>query len=167
MDLLVIRHAIAADREEWAKTGRPDGERPLTEEGRARMEESARALQRLVPKLDLLATSPLARAVQTADVVRAAYDDLDVVDAPPLAHGGALDEVRAWLAARPESRIAIVGHEPDLGQLVSWFLLGDPGAGIGLKKGGACLLRFAGPPDPGTAELKWFLPPKVLRRLAT
>jgi phosphohistidine phosphatase len=167
MDLLVIRHAIAGDREEWAKTGRPDGERPLTEEGLERMRRHARALQRLVPKLDLLATSPLARAVQTAEVVRAAYDDLDVVDAPPLAHGGALDEVRAWLAARPESRIAIVGHEPDLGQLVGWFLLGDPRAGIALKKGGACLLRFAGLPEPGAAELKWFLPPKVLRRLGT
>lgn len=167
MDLLVIRHAIAGDRAEWAKTGRPDGERPLTDEGRERMREIGRALQRLVPKLDLLATSPLVRAVQTAEIVNEAYDDLDVVDAPPLGHGGALDEVRAWLATRTESRIAIVGHEPDLGQLVSWFLLGDPSGGITLKKGGACLLRFAGPLDPGTAELRWFLPPKVLRQLAS
>jgi phosphohistidine phosphatase len=167
MDLLVIRHAIADDREEWAKTGRPDRERPITQEGRERMQDNARALQRLVPKLDLLATSPFTRAVQTAEVVSEAYGDLAIVDAPPLAHGGALDEVRAWLAARPESRIAIVGHEPDLGELVSWFLLGQPGAGFALKKGGACLLRFAGPPEPGAAELKWSLPPKILRRLAS
>ena len=167
MDLLVIRHAIAGDRDEWAKTGRPDQDRPITDEGRERMQENARALQLLVPRLDLLATSPLVRAVQTAEVVSEAYDDLDIVSAPPLASGGALDEVRAWLAARSESRIAIVGHEPDLGQLVSWFLVGNPSAGIGLKKGGACLLRFAGPPAPGTAELRWFMPPKILRRLAS
>jgi len=167
MDLLVIRHAIAGDRAEWAKTGRPDQERPITDEGRERMQETARALRQLVPTLDLLATSPLVRAVQTAEVVGEAYDDLTIEEAPPLGHGGALDEVRAWLAARTESCIAIVGHEPDLGQLVSWFLLGDPNAGIALKKGGACLLRFAGPPDPGTAELRWFLPPKILRRLSS
>jgi phosphohistidine phosphatase len=167
MDLLVIRHAIAGDRAEWAKTGRPDHERPITPEGRERMQQIARALQRLVPNLDLLATSPFVRAVETADVVAEAYEKLEIVDAPPLAPGGTPDEVQAWLAARPEQRIAIVGHEPDLGQLVSWFVLGSPSAGIGLKKGGACLLGFAGAPERATAELKWLLPPKLLRRVAS
>jgi phosphohistidine phosphatase len=167
MDLLVIRHAIAGDRAEWAKTGRPDHERPLTPEGRERMQEIARGLRRLVPELDLLATSPFVRAVETADVVAEAYEGLEIVDAPPLAHGGTPDDVRAWLAARPEQRIAVVGHEPDLGELASWFVFGSPSAGIGLKKGGACLLRFAGPPQRGAAELKWLLPPKVLRRVAS
>jgi len=68
MDLLVIRHAIAGDRAEWAKTGRPDQERPITNEGRERMAVNAQALRRLVPELDLLATSPFVRAVETADV---------------------------------------------------------------------------------------------------
>jgi phosphohistidine phosphatase len=167
MDLLVIRHAIAGDRAEWAKTGRPDHERPLTAEGRERMREVSRGLQRLVPELDLLATSPFVRAVETADVVAEAYPDIEVVDAPPLAHGRSPDEVRTWLAARPEQRIGIVGHEPDLGQLVSWFVFGGAAAGIALKKGGACLLRFAGPAESGAAELKWLLPPKVLRRVAS
>jgi phosphohistidine phosphatase len=167
MDLLVIRHAIAGDRAEWAKTGRPDEERPLTPEGRERMGEVARGLQRLVPRLDLLATSPFVRAVETADVVAAAYGDLEIVDAPPLAHGRDPEEVRDWLAARPEQRIGIVGHEPDLGQLVSWFVFGSPSAGIGLKKGGACLLEFAGAPARGAAELRWLLPPKILRQVAS
>lgn len=166
MDLLVIRHAIAGDRAEWAKTGRPDHERPITDEGRERMAVNARALRRLVPELDLLATSPLVRAVETAAVVAEAYEDLVIVDAPPLAHGGSPEEVRAWIAGRPEQRIGVVGHEPDLGQLISWFVFGSPSAGTSLKKGGACLLRFGGPPQRGAAELRWLLPPKVLRRMA-
>jgi len=166
MDLLVIRHAIAGDRAEWAKTGRPDHERPITDEGRQRMAVNAGALRRLVPELDLLATSPFVRAVETADVVAEAYEDLVIVDAPPLAHGGSPEEVRAWIAGRPEQRIGVVGHEPDLGQLISWFVFGSPSAGIALKKGGACLLRFGGPPQRGAAELRWLLPPKVLRRMA-
>jgi len=167
MDLLVIRHAIAGDRAEWAKSGRPDHERPITSEGRERMRENAAGLRHLVPELDLLATSPFVRAVETADVVAEAYDGLEIVEAPPLAHGNGPEDVRGWLADRPEQRIAVVGHEPDLGRLVSWCVFGSPSAGIGLKKGGACLLRFDGAPQRGVAELKWLLPPKVLRRVAS
>lgn len=167
MDLLVIRHAIAGDRAEWAKTGRPDHERPLTPEGRERMRENAAGLRRLVPELDLLATSPFVRAIETADVVAEAYDGIEIVEAPPLAHGHRPEDVGIWLAARTEDRIAVVGHEPDLGQLVGWCVFGSASAGIGLKKGGACLLRFDGPPERGVAELKWLLPPKVLRRVAS
>ena len=68
MNILVIRHAIAADRERHAEQhdGEDDGLRPLTARGRKRMREGARGLRRLVPKIDLLATSPLTRAAQTA-----------------------------------------------------------------------------------------------------
>lgn len=167
MDLLVIRHAIAEDREEWAQTGRPDRDRPLTDEGRDRMERIARALRALVPQLDVLATSPYVRAVETADIVRDAFGKIEVVEAAPLAHGGSSEDVCAWLGARAETRIGIVGHEPDLGQLVSWFLLGSVDGGCSLKKGGACLLRFVGRPARGAAELKWLLPPKLLHRLVS
>lgn len=166
MDLLVIRHAIAGDREEWARTGRPDHERPITDEGRERMRENARALRRLVPALDLLATSPFVRAVETAEVVAAAFDDIGITDAPVLAHGRSPQEVGGWLAARAEQHIAIVGHEPDLGQLVSWLVCGTVTAGIGLKKGGAALVRFAGTLERGSGELRWLAPPKLLRRMA-
>jgi phosphohistidine phosphatase len=167
MDLLVIRHAIAGDREEWARTGRPDNERPITDEGRTAMQENARALRALVPKLEVLATSPYVRAVETAEVVREAFGEIEVVHATSLAHGGAPEAVSAWLAGRSEARIGIVGHEPDLGQLASWFLSGTVNGGLSLKKGGACLLRFHSRPAQGAAELKWLLPPKILRRLVS
>jgi len=67
MQLLLIRHAIAEDRFEFARTGQSDYYRPLTERGRARMARGATGLRTLVPDIDVLATSPLTRAVQTAE----------------------------------------------------------------------------------------------------
>jgi phosphohistidine phosphatase len=58
MQLLIVRHAIAMEREEFAKTGRPDSDRPLTDTGRRRMRKNARGLQRISPHPDLIATSP-------------------------------------------------------------------------------------------------------------
>jgi phosphohistidine phosphatase len=163
MDLLIVRHAIAGVRDEWAQTGRPDGERPLTPEGRKRMRENARGIHALVPRLDLLVTSPFTRAAQTAEILVEEYGDLTVVDLPALAHGGAPQEIQSWLAHRTEGRIALVGHEPDLGTLVGWFVAGHSGPVLPLKKGGAALLEFGGAPEPGQATLRWLAPPKVLR----
>ena len=69
MQLLVIRHAIAMEREEWAKSGRPDSDRPLTDTGRRRMRKNARGLQRISPHPNLIASSPWLRAADTARVV--------------------------------------------------------------------------------------------------
>lgn len=165
MDLLVIRHAVAGDRDAWAKTGRPDRERPVTPEGDTRMRVNAMALRVLVPDLGIVGTSPFTRAAQTAAIVSEVFGGLDVAEVPGLAHGGRFVDVRDWLARRRESHVAVVGHEPDLGGLISWFLTGDPEPLMGLKKGGACLLRFDGAPAPGRADLRWLLPPKVLRRM--
>lgn len=167
MDLLVIRHAIAGDRAEWARTGRPDHERPVTADGEKRMRENARALLELVPDLELIATSPFTRAAQTAAIVHEVFERTEVVDLPALAHGGEPGEIGRWLAGRTEDCIAVVGHEPDLGSLVSWFMTGSPAPVVGLKKGGAALLRFDGAPEPGGGDLRWLLPPRVLRRLAS
>jgi phosphohistidine phosphatase len=163
VDLLIVRHAIAGDREEWAQSGRPDGERPLTPEGRKRMRENARGIHALVPKLELLATSPFTRAAQTAELLVEEYGDLTVVDLPALAQGGEPDEIRVWLAQRAEGSVGLVGHEPHVGMLIAWFVTGATGLPIPLKKGGAAQLRFAGEPGPGLAELRWVAPPKVLR----
>lgn len=62
MELLIIRHAIAEDPVEHAKRGRGDDERPLTAKGVERMRQGAAGLRRLVPRVDVLAASPLARA---------------------------------------------------------------------------------------------------------
>lgn len=165
MRLLVVRHAIAGDRDAFARTGRPDDERPLTDEGRKKMRGIARGLRAVVPTLDLLATSPFVRARETAALLSAAYDDLAVTEVAPLAHGGSREDLLAWLRGQRADTVALVGHEPDLGALIAWLVTGDPAPFVGLKKGGGCLLECPGPPGPGVTELRWVLTPKLLRRL--
>jgi len=167
MRLLVIRHAIALDREESAQSGGDDESRPLTAEGRAKMERAANGLTQLVPDVDLIAASPVKRAFDTAKIVARAYGDLEVERAPELAPGTPLDRAIAWLAGlEARSTIAIVGHEPDLSRLVC-ALLGSDRPFLEFRKGAACLLEFSGPMERGAGVLDWFLGPKHLRRFST
>ncbi|UPT72767.1 MAG: histidine phosphatase family protein [Elusimicrobiota bacterium] len=67
MEIIIFRHGPAGEREDWAKTGRPDSERPLTADGRKRTKEAARGLAALAGRVDLVATSPWTRAKETAE----------------------------------------------------------------------------------------------------
>jgi phosphohistidine phosphatase len=86
MKVLIIRHAIAEERDDFARTGKDDRLRPLTDEGRKKMKQAARGLKALVPEIDLLATSPLTRAAQTAAVLDSVYGGLSEVEIEELAH---------------------------------------------------------------------------------
>ena len=164
MDLLIVRHAIAVDHADWR--GRPDSERPLTDKGRARMKRNADGLAVACPRLDLIATSPFVRAVETAAFLKAVYESAPVEHVAALASGGPRNDVLAWLQPRREDRIAVVGHEPDLGSLAAWLVSGGSMNPLEMRKGGACLLTFSGEVEPGAATLRWFLPPFLLRKLA-
>ena len=167
MRLLVVRHAIAEDRAVFAGRHKDDAARPLTPEGRRKMERAAVGLRELVPEIDLLAASPLKRAIETAEILAAVYDDLRVERTPEFAPGVGVDRVVAWLASQhARGTIAAVGHEPDLSQVVCTLLAGATGPFLELRKGAACMLEFPGPIAKAAATLDWFLGPKHLRRLA-
>lgn len=164
MKLLVIRHGPAAEREEWEAQGRDDRLRPLTPEGVKETRRAAAGLATLVSRIDLLATSPLARAVQTAEIVAAEYD-CQMVKLDAFAPERDPDQTVQWLREqRPDQTIAIVGHEPHLSTVVSYLLAGKSESFLELKKGGACLVELA-PPKPGGSTLKWLLTRRELGRL--
>ncbi len=168
MRLLVVRHAIAEDREAFARSHKDDATRPLTPDGRRKMERAALGLKELVPELDVLAASPYKRAIETAEIISAAFGGLSVERVPDLAPGAGVDRVVSWLADRhARGSVAVVGHEPDLGQLVCALLASANGPFLELRKGAACLLELAGPVTRGAATLDWFLGPKHLRLLGT
>ena len=126
MELLVIRHGVAEEREDFAATGKDDSLRPLTKEGRWKMERGARALRHALPSLNVIATSPFTRAAQTAKIVATAYDDVDVERVDALTPDRRPQDFLAWLRERdPDDRVAAVGHEPHLGALVYWLLTGE------------------------------------------
>ena len=166
MQLLILRHAIAVDRDEFARTGKDDRLRPLTDDGRKRMKLGARGLRRLVPEIDLLATSSLTRAAQTAAVVDSVYGGLKEVEIEELAPEAAPVDFLRWLKKQKVACVAIVGHEPGVSHILSWLLLGSERRIFSFRKGGACLLEFPGEVGAGGATLLWALTPAQLRALA-
>lgn len=166
MKLLIVRHAKAEDRDAFAAEAKPDAERPLTEAGRKQARKAARAIKEMLPRIDVLATSPLVRALDTARLIAKEYKRLPVTELPALAPGLSEKTVLAWLAGQPnDATIALVGHEPDLGRLTTWLLCSRSRTIVEFKKGGACLLEFAATPEAGSATLAWLLTPGQLRRL--
>lgn len=164
MQILIIRHAKAGQRGLLGFMGKKDAARPLTDGGRKDMRKAAKALQSLVPVIDVLAASPLVRARETADIVSRRYDDMPVTELAALAPGGAKEDMLAWLREqKPAATVALVGHEPDLGTFASW-LLGGAESFLSLKKGAACLIEMSDEPVPGSGRLEWLLPPPVLRK---
>jgi phosphohistidine phosphatase len=167
MQLLVIRHAIAEDKKAFAKTGRPDTERPLTRQGRSAMARAAEGLRKRVRSIDVLAASPLVRAAQTASIVAKEYGSLSVDTVPALAPQSEPAAFAAWLRTQRDAGVvAIVGHEPHLGTLITWLISGRRESHVTLEKGGACMLEIDERPGPQCATLVWLLPPDVLAKLA-
>jgi len=163
MELLVIRHAVAEDQEEFAKTNQPDDLRPLTKAGIRRMQRAAKGLRRIAPRITVLATSPFTRATETADVVRDVLDSAPVVVLEELKPDAPFQALHEWLQHLDDGEtVAIVGHEPHLSGFVSWLLTGKADPVVILKKGGVILLDA---PRDGQAKIKWALTPAMLRKL--
>jgi len=166
MKLLLIRHAIAEESEDFAKTGRDDRLRPLTDEGRKKMKQAARGLQEIVPEIDLLATSPLTRAAQTGAILDSVYGGLSEVEIEELSPEATPGDFLRWLRKQKAETLAAVGHEPSLSLILSWLLTGTERRIFAFRKGGACLLEFPDEVGAGTATLLWALTPAQLRDLA-
>jgi phosphohistidine phosphatase len=160
--LYLIRHGIAESRgEAWPD----DAKRPLTEEGIARLRKAARGLERLGVSFDVMLASPLVRARQTADVIAGELDPQPhVTTIPSLAPGGTFQALMADLEKHGRrARIALVGHEPGIGELAA-RLLGSRHP-IEFRKGAVARIDVDALPPSAPGDLRWLLTPKILRRL--
>ncbi len=166
MDLLVVRHAIAEERDVFAETGQDDSRRPLTAAGRRKFERGARGLRSVAPSVDLLATSALVRALETAEIVQKVYRIDSAVRLKELEPEADPSALVRWLRGQRRRRVvAVVGHEPHLSRLVEYLLTGGSHPFLDLKKGGACLLALGDAPAAGQGELRWLLTASQLRDL--
>ena len=159
-ELYLVRHGIAADR---GKAWPDDSKRPLTPRGIKHMRKVIKGLDDLDVKLDLILTSPLVRARETADLLRHGLGkDAAVEETTRLAPGGRPADIVDLLKKHKKAeRIALVGHEPDLGQLAA-FLIGAR-APLVFKKGGVCRIDFDKLPPTPPGQLHWFALPDMLR----
>lgn len=162
MILHVLRHGVA----EETAPGIDDGARRLTLRGRAKMRAAAKGMRAFGIGFDLLLTSPLARAAETAAIVAESYGGApEPRELGALAHGAPEDILRALRPYARHEAVAIVGHEPALSRLASLLLTGSPeGLTLTLKKGGLVSVEL-GAVAPRAGTLRWLLTPRMLRRL--
>jgi phosphohistidine phosphatase len=155
IELFLIRHARAVEQ------AANDWERPLMAEGRTEARAVGAVLAQEGVRLDTIATSPLVRAVETATLVAV---EVGYAGGLTVDHGltpdGSTGAILALCAQLPGERVALVGHEPSMGQLLS-DLLGRPG--MSMVKGGIARLAIDGAPAHGGARLVWSISPRQLK----
>jgi len=164
VDLYLVRHAIAEDRDSarWPD----DSVRPLTAEGVDRFRRAARGLREVVPRVDAVLSSGFARAWHTAELLVEEAGWPEPRRSEPLESGQSPARALQMLQDRGESSLALVGHEPHLSLLASLLLAGDEDAvRMDLKKGGAIALALPGRVEARAAVLIWTATPRMLRRL--
>ena len=162
MELLIVRHAIAYERN--AKRWPDDGARPLSPRGVIRARRAAAGLKKLALRPGRVFASPLERTKQTAAILTQYAGWPKAIPCRELLPGASPQELIALLAHTRGQRLAVIGHQPDLGRLISACLPGSPGsAAFELRKMAVALMAFGGPPRAGQGELRWLLQPKLLR----
>ncbi|MBF2080042.1 MAG: phosphohistidine phosphatase SixA [Synechococcales cyanobacterium T60_A2020_003] len=170
VDLYLIRHGIAAERGTYAQ----DGDRPLTPAGQQRTTAVAKRLSDFGLRFDLILTSPLIRARQTAEILREAKLSSTLTESRYLEPEGDFDAwcqwFRSWateqIGVNPSQKppsLALVGHEPDLGEWAERLVWGEPRHRLIVKKAGIIGIEVTNPDQPvGTSDLFWLSPPRLL-----
>jgi phosphohistidine phosphatase len=160
MEIWLLRHASAEDR---SGSGR-DADRTLTEDGHKRAREVARGLAALEPGIELVLTSPFARARQTAEPAARALKLADKMrETAALQPDRDPEEILAEVRAEGAAAVLLVGHEPHLGELLGRLVLGRPGLAMPMKKAAVARLDW---PGTGPATLRALLPGRLLAVIA-
>jgi phosphohistidine phosphatase len=163
MELYIVRHGLAhplGQRNDFT-----DEKRTLTSQGRDRMREAARGLRKVGVRPEMILTSPLARAQETAEIVAdsVGIDKQMLLTTTNLAPGFVFQELFAEIKEKRVESIALVGHEPDLGEFAGVIISGQDHIGLPLRKGGACCIYVTETIPSFKGTLAWLLTPKQLR----
>ncbi|MHB8618519.1 MAG: SixA phosphatase family protein [Chloroflexota bacterium] len=162
MRLLIMRHGPA----ETQRAGQPDGERRLTERGREETAAAARGLARLAVLPRLIITSPLPRARETAELAAAGLGLVGSLKVDEALSAGARPTSILGVLRGLGGDLLVVGHNPDLSDLVSYLLAGECAVPIDFGKGGVVALQFRDAPRRREGVLLWYLRRRQLAMLA-
>lgn len=158
MQVYLLRHGIA----EEGRVGLSDADRSLTQEGRQKLREVLRIAAAADVEPSLILTSPLVRAVQTAEVARDIFKyKKEILRTKALLPGATPDQVWDEIRVhRDEGQLLLVGHDPLFSQL-GGYLLGTPNLKIDFKKGALLRADFENYPVHPHGILRWFLTAKL------
>lgn len=160
MRIYIVRHAWAGEAGDprWPN----DHLRPLTDEGKKRFKPYVKHLAKLGMAPAVIATSPLVRCRQTAELLSEYLPGKpSVVELPALAPNSHFDELLRWTVAQGGVDVVWVGHAPDVGELTAQ-LIGRGAANIRFAKGACAEVRIARPLAPARGELAWLVTAKIL-----
>jgi phosphohistidine phosphatase len=164
MELYILRHGLARDKEDWAP--QDDRDRPLTGAGRSRTKDVANGLQDLGISFDRIITSPYRRALETAKIVSKVFDMKKQLERwSSLAVDGDPERLVRDLSRQKWRSVLLVGHEPYLSRLISVLVAGNTGMIMNLKKAGLVKISSEKLRYGRCASLDWLMPPKILTEL--
>jgi phosphohistidine phosphatase len=163
VELYILRHAKAVRR---GSRFYPHDDRPLTSEWIRGMSRAARGIKRIVNVADLILTSPMKRAYQTALITAEALSCRKklIVDSGLMPGSSPKKIIEALMKHKARGKVFVVGHEPDLSLLVS-YILGAQGSCIHFKKGGLCRIDIFEKRRFRKGVLEWHLQPELLGRI--
>jgi phosphohistidine phosphatase len=162
--VVVMRHAEAEEPANALLAGRSDALRRLTKAGANQMHKGAAGLATLVDDIHVIHSSPLVRAIQTADILSTSFPKAKRLQHARLAPGSDPAKLLAWVS-RETSVIALVGHEPDLSLWIGYMTTGVARSLVHMKKGSVCCLEMPEHAHAGEARIAWCLTLKQLARL--
>jgi len=167
LQLYFVRHAIAVPH---GSAGFVEEERPLTDEGRQKMHRAAQGIRALKCLPDVIFSSPLVRALQTAEILQSELSEkrdnpVPVEIEKSLSIGGDLEDFLKKLKDRKEEAVMLVGHEPSMSSWVQSLLGCDPTGSVQLKKGSLCHLALTWVGSRPIVELVALLQPRMLRQI--
>jgi phosphohistidine phosphatase len=159
VNLFLLRHAEAEERSSSGK----DADRKLTPGGAETMRIVAHAFERLA-EIELILTSPLVRARETAQFVKERFPKAAFETTEALSPSARASEIVDELAGRKEGNILLVGHQPHLGSLLGFLLVGKASVEVPMKKAAAARLSFSGAVEP-PGKLRWLMSPELAERV--
>lgn len=160
-ELYIIRHGLAGEH----GTYKNDGDRPLTSEGIRKTQQIAKRLLELGLQFEMILTSPYARAFQTAEILQSTGLSQQMETSVDLLPAGDFEAWFSWFEgwqSTGQKALAIVGHEPDLGQWAEFLIWGEVRNRLKLKKAGIIGINVPLDDPIGNSELFLLVPPKVL-----
>lgn len=153
MKLYFLRHGKA----DWPDWDGPDDERPLTKEGRNEMDRIAAFLREVEVEPAVIFSSPLPRALQTAEIAAKALG-ITVEQTPALGKGFSAARLKTLIKRAKGKDLMVVGHEPDFCAVIETLTGGE----VKIGKGGIARIDLEEGEDTG--RLVWLIPPKIARR---
>ncbi len=160
MELYIIRHGIAIDRSAEIN----EFDRYLTDEGKNELKIIGQGLKKIGINFDLIMSSPLIRAKQTAEIIahETGYDIKKIKETEYLEIGS--NWKKAFDLIDNDEHVAFIGHNPMLSEMVCAILCGELNGNTPMKKAGVCRISMISK-KIFSGELKWFIPPKIFKSL--